>query len=330
MKWELREIAPGDMVRVPMGELYHYGVCTGNDRIIEFGRPVLSSPLPKEEIRVGAVTIGEFLGDSFGEVAVPDKRERKRLRPVSEIISYAESSVGKGGYDILYNNCEHFANECLFGKAESRTIEDARREIESKMPLITVYVGETEYFSKNRILPKYAKAQLKAITNESVIAEKRAGFGLLSLILKDTGRKADIKKCTRSSTGKPIHPDFCFSVSHSGGLVAAAISNAPVGIDLEVRGDSISEERVMEKILSGDESRDTDPLLLWTRKEAIFKRSGTEAVFRPGRIDSSKAPTKSVSFTYGGKSYILTVSADVLLNLRINNITSEETAFTEI
>ena len=34
--------------------------------------------------------------------------------------------MGEGGYHILYNNCEHFANECVTGKHYSEQVEGVR------------------------------------------------------------------------------------------------------------------------------------------------------------------------------------------------------------
>ena len=32
--------------------------------------------------------------------------------------------LGRGGYNIISNNCEHFANECLFGTKESEQVNE--------------------------------------------------------------------------------------------------------------------------------------------------------------------------------------------------------------
>lgn len=331
MRWELKEIEPGDMVRVPMGQMYHYGICTGEDRIIEFGRPVLTAPVPREEIRVGAVTIAEFLDGSFAEAAVLDRKEMKRRKSAEEIIRHAESSLGKGGYDILYNNCEHFAHECLFGTHKSSQVETVRAEIERRMPCINVYVAEVSRFADNTVLPAYAAKELKKITSERVIAEKRAGYGLLKYAADRMDGKLNIKKCTLSKTGKPEHKSFCFSISHSDGLAAAAVSSAPVGIDIEAESVFAERERFGQLILhESEKALENDMLHIWTKKEAIFKQRGTEAQFRPNETDTTTANTKSFRLSFGGKSFILTIAADVLVNLHINSLLPDEVDFDSI
>lgn len=63
MRWTFNEPKAGDMIRVCLGEFYHYGIYVNDD----------------------------------------------------EIILAAKSRIGERGYNILYNNCEHFVYECVFG-----------------------------------------------------------------------------------------------------------------------------------------------------------------------------------------------------------------------
>ena len=39
-------------------------------------------------------------------------------------MNYALSRLGEGGYDLVSNNCEHFSNECVFGKKTSNQVKD--------------------------------------------------------------------------------------------------------------------------------------------------------------------------------------------------------------
>ena len=67
-----------------------------------------------------------------------DRKEKKKQRKPKEVVAYARSKIGMRGYNILYNNCEHFANECVFGKAKSSTVDDVRDEIEKIIAEIEV------------------------------------------------------------------------------------------------------------------------------------------------------------------------------------------------
>lgn len=330
MKWVLKEIQVGDMVRVPMKEAYHYGVCTGEDRIIQFGEPVLTTPKPRDEIRVMSTDVASFLNGQFAEVAELDRKEMKRRKPIAEIVAYAEKNIGKGGYDILYNNCEHFANECLFGLHVSSQIDKIRQEIEAKMPCINVYVGAVDDFCDTDRIPKYAQKELKKISSEKVAKEKKAGYGLLALAARETAEKSDIKKCFIGKTGKPLHKDFCFSISHSDGLVAVATASVPIGVDLESYSDSEKQEKLLERILHQNEQAD-DSILLWTVKEAAFKFSEKDEHFRPAEIDTTGFKSRSVTFTVNGRKFALSVVADIVANVHFyNKLENQELSFESV
>ncbi len=127
MKWVPADCKKGDMIRIKVGSFYHYGVFVSEDEVIQFGYP----PVPEfkeknENITVQAVDIDEFSSGRIVEVAVFDRREKKRRVPPDETVRLARSRIGEGGYNILHNNCEHFASECVLGEKKSAQEEHVR------------------------------------------------------------------------------------------------------------------------------------------------------------------------------------------------------------
>jgi hypothetical protein len=57
------------------------------------------------------------------QVFVEDPLKVKTALPVFEIIKRALSRIGERGYDLLLNNCEHFARWCRYGEAKSYQAE---------------------------------------------------------------------------------------------------------------------------------------------------------------------------------------------------------------
>ncbi len=103
--------------------------------------------------------------------------------------------------------------------------------------------------------------------------------------------------------GKPylMDSDLYFSLSHSGSLAACALSDAPLGIDLERRGrlrDALlrrsfsSEEQTLIR-----EHKDPDLLFtrLWTGKESYVKATGQGILFPLCEIQPLSPPA-GVSF----------------------------------
>ena len=58
------------------------------------------------------------------EVKEYNDSELQDLYPVEGIVNYARSCLGDGGYNLIFNNCEHFANSCTLGRFRSRQVEN--------------------------------------------------------------------------------------------------------------------------------------------------------------------------------------------------------------
>ena len=98
--------------------------------MIQFGLPPRGETPPPEEVRVLSTSAGDFAGDGFIEVAKLSLSEKlKRNRP-EQTIRIARERLGEGGYDLLRNNCEHFATSCVFGKPFSLQAEKAEKQMQ--------------------------------------------------------------------------------------------------------------------------------------------------------------------------------------------------------
>lgn len=130
--WEMIEPNPGDHIRVKLKGYYHHGIYIGNDEVIQFGHPfdVFSN---HDEIAVIKSNIEDFLHGGFLEVRIYNKKELKKKRPADQIIKTANELIGTKGYHILYNNCEHFANYCVFLEKISHQIDDVHDQIKEML-----------------------------------------------------------------------------------------------------------------------------------------------------------------------------------------------------
>ena len=120
--------------------------------------------------------------------------------------------------------------------------------------------------------------------------------------------------CT--DAGKPYligTPDFCFSLSHTDGAVALAVSPIAVGADIERLREA--PRGVAARFFTREEqaycaASDAHFFEIWTRKEALAKRSGvplaeTFAASRGGRA-ADNAATRS----FRADACILAVASD--------------------
>ncbi len=132
-RWDVSEPYPGAMIRINAGLYYHYGIFTGDDEVVEFGRASDAVGNP-DDIRVLRSSIDSFMScGGFLEVRKYSRAERRKKRSDKDIVRCALSRVGEGGYNILHNNCQHFANECVFGYKGNTQIDELRTEINKKI-----------------------------------------------------------------------------------------------------------------------------------------------------------------------------------------------------
>lgn len=115
------------------------------------------------------------------------------------------------------------------------------------------------------------------------LAEQRkrmsqGAYALLSYAMREWGYDSKVLTVCRTSEGKPYFADHAieFSLSHSGEWAVCALSDAPVGVDVE-RIRPIS-ERVWKRFLAHDANEpyggDPEAILRWTQYEASLKREG--------------------------------------------------------
>ena len=100
------------------------------------------------------------------------------------------------------------------------------------------------------------------------------GVSLLEYAVRDTWG-IDLPEMSPPGKGKPVfvhETDKHFSVSHSKTHVLVALSDAPVGADLETRRE-IS-EKSKRLIMNGQEYRDFDFFELWCLRESVYKLNG--------------------------------------------------------
>ena len=324
MKWELRPPQSGDMIRVDFYGFYHYGIYVSDDEIIQFGNhPSLNAGKEECDIKVLATDAGTFCCGGFLQTAVLDKKEQKARRTAERTVEYARSKIGEGGYSLTDNNCEHFAYLCVFDKAKSTQTEEVKRAIRI-LPLLNVFVAEIPKNGEvGECYPPERNAEIRCCQSKDAAIEKFYVWKLLRYALSKTFNKnmEDIR-FEKTPYGK-WKCSYCeFSLSHSDGAVAVAVSWRNVGVDIELKRDM--REGIEEKMLSASEIKEFNSvptiekndflLKKWTQKESVFKTMNKSG-FVIKDVVCKNVSTEQV--TVGGKEYYLSVASPDLKKLRI-------------
>jgi len=144
------KLLPGDIIYVSRGIYKHYGVYTGDNTVIHF------APLAGAEINAENAVIHETTLDNFlkgGTLVVDNKARAKFSR--QEIVERARSQIGSKSYNLVFNNCEHFALWCKTGEYESNQVKSAIEiAVEGVAYAAEVLSGSSNIKTEERLLKK--------------------------------------------------------------------------------------------------------------------------------------------------------------------------------
>ena len=169
-------------------------------------------------------------------------------------------------------------------------------------------------------------AYVEKTGNPAAKREKYFAWRLLEYALrKSLGIEISDLKFEKTASGRWITEGVEFSISHSESAVAVAISDSPVGVDIEEIKKPRS-ERFAKRILSLDElsvcetlnGYEKDEYLLgkWTAKEAVFKSRNLD-FFHPTEPISDEENVITDTVSLDGKIYVYSVSSHSIGKLRV-------------
>lgn len=331
MKWAPADCKPGDMIRVRLGSIYHYGIFVSEDEVIAFGLPPVERYKDDpRRLTVLATDIDVFSCGYIVERGEPDRAERKKRFSAKQTVQRARNRLGETGYDLLHNNCEHFANECAFGEHKC-TIADEARERWRSRPICDVYVAAIPYESAEEIYPPERAKEIESAKNEDLRRARESDWRLLRFAAKRSlGIDLDEAKFRKKLGGKWICDKFEFSLTHTKTAVAVAVSNKPVGVDMEFT-EEISERmspdrlgKIRERFFTENEKKtfpDTAEGFAecFTKKEAIFKRAG-KGSFHPSRTDATGDDCKTFRLKNGA---VISVCSEHSAAVRVYEVTAD-------
>lgn len=129
MKWAYTEPRMGDIIRVKLGSVYHFGIFVSEAEVVAFGLPPTEENLKNQQsIKVLATDIDVFSCGRLIETAQLSFSEKHKRKSPEKTVEEARARIGEGGYNIIHNNCEHFVNEVVFGEKVSEQERSVREK----------------------------------------------------------------------------------------------------------------------------------------------------------------------------------------------------------
>ena len=111
-------MARGDHIRARRQGYWHHGIDCGDGTVIHYTGELLHH----RNASVRRTTMAEFAKGGKIEAVAHETHHAPEA-----VIERAESRRGEAGYHLLANNCEHFAEWCMTGSAESSQVRRALR-----------------------------------------------------------------------------------------------------------------------------------------------------------------------------------------------------------
>lgn len=123
--WVQKTPQKGDHIRVQrMNGLYaHHGIYVSDEEVIHFTGKDDDSILDWSKPEVIQTDLSYFLKGGTLEVKEYTDEEFADLYSPEQIVTYARACLGDKGYNLIFNNCEHFANVCTLGRFRSHQVE---------------------------------------------------------------------------------------------------------------------------------------------------------------------------------------------------------------
>ncbi|MFI4993070.1 MAG: lecithin retinol acyltransferase family protein [Solirubrobacterales bacterium] len=107
-------MAYGDHIYVDRGGYEHHGIDLGDGTVIHRHAPNGT----KNDSLIRLTTLDTFTKGGAVEIRAYG------IRPdPDEVVARARSMLGQPGYDLVFNNCEHFATWCVTGERSSAQVE---------------------------------------------------------------------------------------------------------------------------------------------------------------------------------------------------------------
>lgn len=182
-----------------------------------------------------------------------------------------------------------------------------------------VYVAELP--DEEPVAPLFPAARQEEVLDckdDRVRRQKYYAWKLLGYALqRSLGYKIEEMTFCKEKNGKWTTPSCVFSLSHSHGVVAVAVSNGEVGVDVEKivpkKADFLQRtltEGERAAFAVKDEREAAQTLFeIWTKKESIFKRAGY-GFFRPHKIAVESACVQTEKLSLDGGEYALSVATE--------------------
>ncbi|MDR1459211.1 MAG: lecithin retinol acyltransferase family protein [Bacteroidales bacterium] len=118
-------ICPGDIIYANRGQYRHFGIYVGNGRVVHYTHKGSVSGL---RTQINETSLAKFSKGDEVFVWRTDGTSGIKYYSHEETVRRARSMIGTKNYNLVFNNCEHFAFWCKTGVSRSEQVEQRLAE----------------------------------------------------------------------------------------------------------------------------------------------------------------------------------------------------------
>jgi hypothetical protein len=124
----LELLKKGDVIFARRMVYRHYGIYAGRKKVIHYAKKEINV---RPKTAIGETSLTEFSrGDPVYVIRFPKKAGF--LYSPGKTLKRAKSLIGRTDYNLVFNNCEHFAYWCKTGRRESFQVQDVCERLFNK------------------------------------------------------------------------------------------------------------------------------------------------------------------------------------------------------
>jgi len=116
----IKPLQAGDVIFTDHILIRHYGVYAGRGRVIHYAG---ENSIFDANIGIREISLEQFAKDGKYGVLQFTRKQGVNQFSGTETVRRARSRIGERSYNLIFNNCEHFAFWCKTGNSKSRQVE---------------------------------------------------------------------------------------------------------------------------------------------------------------------------------------------------------------
>ena len=161
----MKNFKPGDHIKTDCGAYWHHGIVETDTTVIHLSG--VNAGKDRASVRQGA--LADF--DAGSGISVVEYGVR---HDPETTVARARAHLGRSGYDLAFDNCEHFARDCATGTPRSLQVEAAAGKIGTVALMVT-----TPTLATNTVAALGAVKGVSAPGVMSALAQLGGGTGAI-------------------------------------------------------------------------------------------------------------------------------------------------------